>query len=160
MKIAYTNTKPHPVHIGSKIIMPNETREVDSTLVPDYQAPEPAVAAATDDVAVLLEKPVKEILPELTTLTDSALHALEAAEKGGKGRKGLLEAIATELLARANQGEVQILDLPLEQLLEAIKDPVRVPDAELALLYQAEENGQVREDVLEAISEEEARRAA
>jgi hypothetical protein len=158
-KVPYTNNTSRHMNVGGKLIAPGDTREVDQRDVPGFkQAAKPA-PAERDQVRELLEKGVKAIVSELPNLTDAQLIALADGEKAGKDRKSLLEAIAAEQLGRAQHEETQILDLPKDQLLAAIKDPNKVTNEDLEQLFQAEEAGQNREEILEAIDEEEARRA-
>jgi hypothetical protein len=107
-KIPYTNDTAAPVYVGGLLVKPGQTRMIDPADAPNYAA---ALAAGQATAAgepenptlKLLDRPVKDILPELPALTDAQLDELEAGEADGKTRKGVLEAIAEQRVLRAEE---------------------------------------------------------
>lgn len=104
-KIAYTNTGKNPVYIGGVMIPPDDTREVDASLVPGFK-PDAAASGAAEPtyiVDVLMQKPASEIMAAIPTLAIEDLEKLGEAEQTGPARKEVLAAIAEHLLSHANK---------------------------------------------------------
>lgn len=111
--VPYTNTGENNIHIGGKVIVPGETREVDETLVPGYgQALEPDADAdrnplddETEALLAILAGKVADVVAALPTLSVAQLDALENLEtEAEKPRKGILEAIDARRLELAEEG--------------------------------------------------------
>ena len=101
-KVPYTNTGKTIAHIDGKSIAPNDTREVDPTQIPGYQAEAPKQEPPADPVGALLKGKVKEITPAIPGLSDEDLDKVEAAEGAKKDpRVGVMKAVAEERLKRA-----------------------------------------------------------
>ena len=102
-KVSYTNETTKFQHVGGVTIPPGETRDVDPSLLPDYQpegkAPE---ALPIDVIAEMLKGNVKDISAELVNLSDDELIHAAALEQDGQNRKSLIEAMTAENLRRAN----------------------------------------------------------
>ncbi|MBA1147432.1 hypothetical protein H0Z60_10225 [Ectothiorhodospiraceae bacterium WFHF3C12] len=102
MKVPYSNDKPHPVHVGGKLIMPGDTREVDESLIPRTAPAEPVEPVDPGDpLLALLDGSVKEVTDALPGLDDDQVRQLRAAEESGKTRSTLIAAIDETLLERA-----------------------------------------------------------
>lgn len=98
------NDADHVIFVSGVMVLPKDGAMV---LVPD-EAPETPVAAPqeptlADQVAQLLQAPVKELVASLGTMTDDALQMMNALEQGAeKPRSSLLTALGDEILKRAN----------------------------------------------------------
>lgn len=102
-KVSYTNETRKFQHVGGVTIPPGETRDVDPSLLPDYQPEGKAPEAPPDDpIAELLKGNVKTISAELEALLDDELIHAAALEQDGQNRKSLIEAMTAENLRRAN----------------------------------------------------------
>ena len=106
-KIPYTNNTKKIQHIGSVMLFPGDSREVEETHLPDFKSHAPA-APPEEDTALaalleLLDRSVPEIEGALPSFSLEELETLEQAEQNGKTRKTLIEAIAEERLSRASQ---------------------------------------------------------
>ena len=106
-KIPYTNNTNKIQHIGTVMLFPGDSREVEETHLPDYKGHAPAQAPEEDTalaaLLALLDQSVPEIEQALPSLSLEELETLEQAEQNGKTRKTLIEAIAEERLSRASQ---------------------------------------------------------
>ena len=103
MKKIVTNTTESPMYVMGQMVPPGESVMVD---VPDVAAPPPEAPAPTlaDEVAVLLKKPVKELVALLASLSSDALDMMDVLEGGGENpRSTLLTAIGTEQMRRADE---------------------------------------------------------
>ncbi len=109
MKRIYIENKgPVAKFIGGKLLQPGEGREFDQVDVPAEHRPAaaPAEEEAPDTLQPLkelLEKSIKAITPDLPALSAEQLQQLRALEEADQNRKGVLEAIAAEVLRRANE---------------------------------------------------------
>ena len=101
--VAFTNHKEHAVHIGNKMVMPGDTREVEATLLPDYEPPEQAAAKPNMPLAEQLsEGKASDARAAIATLSDDDLQALADLEMNKKNqRSSVIEAIAKEQFKRA-----------------------------------------------------------
>lgn len=105
--IAYTNNTDTNIHIGGKIITPNNTREIDdSFLNPEFTNPPETEETVNENPLVeLLKGNVKAITEGIIALTDEDLIELEALETdSAKPRTSVLEAINKLQLTRADSG--------------------------------------------------------
>jgi hypothetical protein len=90
------------------MIPPGETRHFDADLVPLHLRPAPVEPEVDetryDPLAELIEGTVKEVAAALADLSDEDLSRLGDLEqaKGDAARKGVLSAIAEEILKRAD----------------------------------------------------------
>lgn len=100
-KVSYTNETRNFQHVGGVTVPPGETRDVDPSLLPDYQsegaAPE---APPRDPLAEMMTGSVKVISAELVHLSDEDLARALQLEQEGLSRKSMLEAITVENLRR------------------------------------------------------------
>lgn len=102
MKKIVSNDTNSPMYVNGQMVPPGESVVVT---VPDEAAPAPEPAAPTlgEEVALLLKKPVKDLVPELPGLSDDALNMMDLLEGGDeKPRTTLLEAIGVERVRRAD----------------------------------------------------------
>ena len=167
------NPGPNTMFVGGKMIPPGEGRDIDESLLPpehkDAPVEEEAKTPSLDKLlAEELKKPVRELIDGLHGLTQEALDRMEALEReAAKPRKGLLEAIATEKVARADEAmRLEALDKQLREILALpaadILDGLDAAEDEelkrMAVLEQGAE--QPRTEVLDAIAAELAARAA
>lgn len=102
-KVWYTNETNKFLHIGSVTIPPNETREVDESLLPGQKpkAEEAKTPVPPDAIAELLKKKVADVVAALHELSDDDLTKAAEQEQAGQNRKSVVEAIAAEQLRRA-----------------------------------------------------------
>ena len=108
--VPYTNNTEKTVHIGGATILAGETRDVDPSLLPDWN-PDPVhgldISASglgtndASDLASLLKSNVKTVIDALSNLTTEQLAEATALEQAGLARKSLLEALSAETLKRA-----------------------------------------------------------
>ena len=105
-----SNDTPNTLFVGGKMIAPGEGRDIDELDLPAElrePAPEPEeapVPGLDEELGNLLHESVKEITAQLGGLTHEALDRLAELERGREHpRKTLLEAVADELLRRANE---------------------------------------------------------
>lgn len=106
MKIPFHNETDKFQHIGGVTIPPFDTRDVEATLHPDYQAPKAEEEVPDNPLAALLKAAVKDIQPKLAELDMEQLTALEALEQESqKPRASLIEAIAAAKLALAGKDD-------------------------------------------------------
>lgn len=93
-----------PIFVGGVMIPPGETRHfADDLLPPEYRSAAPVVQDdLVDPFTELLDGNVAEVTGALDLLNREWLVRLEAMELAGKNRKGVLAAIAEEMLRRAN----------------------------------------------------------
>lgn len=103
-----SNDGPNTIYVGGKMIAPGEGRDIDERDLPPElrdapvveEAPEPSL---DDELAALLKGSVKEVTATLPALTHEGLDRLAELERGHEHpRKTLLEAIADEVLRRAD----------------------------------------------------------
>jgi hypothetical protein len=105
MKIPVENKTKMPIYVGSYMIAPGETRHFDEEDVPEHLRPAAdapvEVAAPTDPLAELLDGNVATVIAALTDLSLEDIERIGDLEQAGLARKGVLSAVAEELLARA-----------------------------------------------------------
>lgn len=103
MRVPIENKGQNTLFIGGMMIPGGETAHFEEDdLPPEYRrAAEPLAEAALDPLGDLLEGNVHEVVDGLSVLSDDFLARLEVLEGEGKKRKGVIEAIASERLARA-----------------------------------------------------------
>ena len=105
MKIPVSNTSAMPIYVGAAMIPPGETRHFDEQDVPHHLRPAPVAEAApqapADPLAELLKGNVAAVVAALPDLTDADVERLGELEQAGQARKGVLSAVAEELLVRA-----------------------------------------------------------
>lgn len=94
------NKGDSPMYVMGRMIGPGCAETVD--MPPDAEdevvlAPE----APENPLAVLLERPVKEVVSALDGLSDDELTDIEALEAAGQARKGVLKAVMELKLVRA-----------------------------------------------------------
>jgi hypothetical protein len=105
MLIPIENKTNTPKYVGGFLILPGETRLLDSSLLPSHlrPAPERAPAAPEADAASELSaKSIAEIREAVAGLTSGQMDklvALEAAKE--KPRSGVADAVTREKLRRA-----------------------------------------------------------
>ena len=102
MKKIVTNDSNSPMYVSGQMVPPGESVMVD---VPDEALPPAAPVAPTlaDEVALLLKKPVKELVGELAGLSSDALDMMDVLEGGAESpRSTLMTAIGTEQMRRAD----------------------------------------------------------
>lgn len=103
--VPYTNEGDTFITIGLTTIPPGQTREVDQTLLPDYQAPTIGEVSAELDphlpLRELLDGNVDTVLTALPDMPTDEIEILGELEQQGKARKTILGAIAELLLNRA-----------------------------------------------------------
>lgn len=137
-RIYIENTGPVAKFIGGKLLQPGEGREFDQVDVPAEHRP--AAAPATEEapdalqpLKELLEKSIKAITPDLPALAAEQLQQLRALEEADQNRKGVLEAIAAEVLRRANEQieaeEAERLQAALQTAREELSAALQVLDA-------------------------------
>lgn len=143
-KVAYTNPTGGYQHVGNKTIPPFETREIEETDHPNYQAPDKKPEQPRrPPLLSLLDNSVKDIVAEFPNLSDDELAALEEAEGNDKPRTTLMAAFKAERLQRADTHLGQDMDAWVESLqamnddelteqLDAFKDD----DGRLALIQE------------------------
>lgn len=105
-----TNDGPHTIYVGGKMIASGEGRDIDERDLPPElrDAPAPVVEEAgpslDDELGELLKQPVRIIVGGLSRKTHEALDRLAELERGHEHpRKTLLEAIADEVIRRADE---------------------------------------------------------
>lgn len=103
-QVPVENKGKSPIYVAGVMIPPGETRHfADDMLPPEFRSAAPVAAEveAGDPLAELLDGNVHEVMGGLDVLSADFLLRLEALEQAGKNRKGVLAAIAEELLRRA-----------------------------------------------------------
>ena len=103
-QVPIENKGNSPIFVGGVMIPPGETRHfADDLLPPEFRSSAPVVKdELTDPFAEILDGNVAEVTGALDLLNREWLVRLEAMEMAGKNRKGVLAAIAEEMLRRAN----------------------------------------------------------
>lgn len=106
-KIPVTNNGAMAMYVAGLMIPPGETRHFNPDQVPDHLRPaaaEPEPETPGDPLADLIKGTVKEIAAAIPGLSDEDLSRLGDLEQGegGAARKGVLSAIAEEILKRAD----------------------------------------------------------
>lgn len=162
-----TNDGAEIIYVGGKMIPPGEGRDIEEALLPPEHRDAPVREAdkqpSLDELlAELLHKPVKDLIDGLGNMTQEALERLETLEgESKKPRKTLLEAIAAEKMARADEA------MKNEQLAAELKKPVADLIAGLGAMEVAELDRmaalegaaeQPRTELLDAIAAEQAKR--
>lgn len=106
MKVPFFNDSKHYKTIGTTLVPPGETREVDAALLSGYQpllAPEPD--APRHIVDVLLAGPVSELLAALPSLAREDLELLGQREQVEAARREVLGAVSELLLNAASDDQ-------------------------------------------------------
>lgn len=103
MKVPYTNDTDQFSHIGPVTIAPHMTRDVEESHIPGYKKPGKVVEPEPDPFADLLEHNVQTVVASLGTMELADIEKLGEMEQTGAARKGVLSAIAEELLKRAEK---------------------------------------------------------
>lgn len=161
------NPGPNVMFVGGKMIPPGEGKDIDEALLPPEHRDAPTQEAGKQPsldelLAELLHKPVKELIDGLGGMTQEALERMETLEgESKKSRKTLLEAIAAEKMARADeamQNDLMAAELkkPVADLIAGLGALDGVELDRMAALEGAAE--QPRTDLLEAIAAEQAKR--
>lgn len=108
MKHGVTNTGRSPMYVAGQMIPPGETRHFDlRDLPPELRPAAPGKAdepPAENALEVLRARKVAEVvaaLPDLSSKELADLDLLELADP--KPRKGVLEAIAADVLRRSTE---------------------------------------------------------
>jgi len=103
MKVPFFNDSAHYRTVGTVLIPPHEVREVDATLLPDYQPDTPFAEPTLPRpiVDVLLEGGQSTLLASLPVLALEDLELLGEREQQGAARTAVLGAISEQLLSRA-----------------------------------------------------------
>lgn len=103
------NNTPNTIYVGGRMIAPGEGRDIDERDLPPEHRDAPVVVvhegpSLDDELAALLKESVKEIKDLLPGLTHEGLDRLAELERGYEHpRKTLLEAIADEVIRRADE---------------------------------------------------------
>ncbi|MCD4483725.1 hypothetical protein LQR31_04450 [Chromobacterium vaccinii] len=105
MKIPFYNDSEHYKTVGTQLIPPGETREVDATMLPGYAAAE---LALDDDAPVhivdsLLAGSLHELLSAIPVLAREDLELLGEREQAEGRRKDVLAAVSERLLTAASE---------------------------------------------------------
>ncbi len=94
-------------YVAGRAIPPQETRVFDAHevrhLVP-AEKKEPDVP--TDPVLDLLDRPIKDIIPDLPNLSGDDIQRLKLAEQNGNTRETLIKAIDKDLARRAEVAQL------------------------------------------------------
>ncbi|QZA80856.1 hypothetical protein [Deefgea piscis] len=104
--IPFTNETERFITVGLTTIAPGQTRDVDETLLPNYQPAANQSESNEADLAypalhALLASNVETVINALPDLPTDELEALGEIEQMGKARKTILGAVAELLLNRA-----------------------------------------------------------
>lgn len=104
MQVPIENKGSMPIYVGGMMIPAGETRHFsEDDLPPEFRSSAPVVQDdLADPFAEILDGNVHEVTGALDLLNREWLVRLEAMELAGKNRKGVLAAIAEEMLRRAN----------------------------------------------------------
>lgn len=114
MKIPYYNDTDHYKTVGTMLVPPGETREVDASMLSDFSA---ADLALDDDAPVhivdaLLAGSLFELLSAIPVLAREDLEQLGEREQAEGRRKDVLAAVSERLLTLASES----LGVPGESL--------------------------------------------
>lgn len=104
MRKAIENPTQMPIFVAGMMIPPGETRLIEDDMLPPehrQEAPIPEPEAPKDRIAEIADMKVDLILPILPDMSSEELARLQQLETEGKSRKTILEAIAAEVLKRA-----------------------------------------------------------
>ncbi len=120
--VAFTNNTKKTIHVGSKSIRPNETREVDPTMIEakhkkmvhgSFEEDERTTQPEINPLFEILDGKIPFVLTSIAEkdengefkYSDEDLKLLAEAEAEGNGstRKGVMEGLAEEILSRATQ---------------------------------------------------------
>lgn len=119
MKQPYHNDTDRFMHIGSVMIPPKCTRDVDPRLIPGANVESVPTDAPTSTLSDILKQNVAAVVLGLALLTDEELVELEALEKTGKNRNGVLREITHERLRRADASQTAPTEAPTDAPTEA-----------------------------------------
>lgn len=109
-RIPVINDTKMPIYVGSNIVPPGETRDFPESQVPVHLRPAPAEdtpAAAEagheeNPLVSLLDQKVDDVKAAIPGLADAEVELLgELEQMSGNPRKGVLSAVAEEILKRA-----------------------------------------------------------
>lgn len=97
----FTNDTDRIIYLGNATIPPGQTRDVEETLHPDFAAEPkgPAETEAADPLIELLKGTVATVSAGIEGLSVDELNQLADAERDGQNRKGVLGAIAEQIIA-------------------------------------------------------------
>ena len=109
MQVPIENKGAMPIYVGGMMIPAGETRHfAEDDLPPEFRSSAPVVNdELADPFAEILDGNVHEVTGALDLLNHEWLVRLEAMELAGKNRKGVLAAIAEEILRRANESAAE-----------------------------------------------------
>lgn len=145
------NPNKTPMHVGSDIVPPGETKDFPESRVPRHLRPaepvkeQPAASTINETLVELLKGSVKNISAALTDMSTAEVEMVGEMEQKGQNRKGVLAAVSTLLLARAAD--------------ENLAKIAAMSDDELAAaLLEAGTDINVNPDYLAALEAEDARR--
>ncbi|MBA8735326.1 hypothetical protein [Chromobacterium violaceum] len=105
MKIPFYNDSEHYKTVGTMLIPPGETREVDATMLPGFAAAELALDedAPVHIVDALLAGSLSELLSAIPVLAREDLEQLGEREQAEGRRKDVLAAVSERLLTVASE---------------------------------------------------------
>lgn len=156
MRIPVHNNTAMTIYVAGLMIPPGETRHFEEEQVPLHLRPAPVEqesepAAPADPLAELLQGSIAKITPELAAMSTENLEQLGELEQQGQARKGLLGAIAEELLKRASAAD-------LKTQLEAIPG-LSDDDLKAQLEAEAAKGDKANADLVAALKAESDKRA-
>jgi hypothetical protein len=159
-KVPYTNTTGRIRTVARQMVTPGETVYIDERDHPNYKPAKKSTQREpkqhSDPVLALLDNAVRDIVPQLPTLTTEQFDKIQQAERdGNKTRKSLKEAFDLEHLRRAEL--VETLGGDYDTILA---DLLSGTDAELAEGLDTERKGDARQPVIDALQDEIDRRKA
>ncbi|WP_290906208.1 hypothetical protein [Aquabacterium sp.] len=98
------NNSNAPMYVGNTMIPPGEGKLVDVPMrATAPAAAEPRGPNLVERMATFLDRPVKDIVPDLPELTHEALQLAESQEAAGQNRKTLITALQAECITRADE---------------------------------------------------------
>ncbi|MBU1692289.1 MAG: hypothetical protein KJ958_05480 [Gammaproteobacteria bacterium] len=161
-KIPVTNNTAMPIYVGSSMVPAGETRHFDIDHVPLHLRPvaaevEAPFALDNNALVALIGESVKNIIEAFPTLTLEELEQIGEIEQLGQNRKTLLSAIATEILKREGDSNLEFFLAGDDEAV--IANLARLEEPALVRLAEIETAGQNREAVVSAISAEQIKRA-
>lgn len=133
------------LHVGAAIVPPGETKDFPESRVPRHLRPQEKAAEApkpptiNETLAELLKGNVPTVVAALADMAAADIEQLELMEQAGQNRKGVLGAVAEELLNRAAQADLlakveAMSDETLAAELEAAKTDINIDPEYLAAI--------------------------
>jgi hypothetical protein len=117
------NKSNAPMYVGNTMIPPGEGKLVEvPTRAPIAAPAQPQGPNLVERMTTFLDRPVKDIVPDLAEVTHEALDLAESQELAGKNRKTLIEAIQAERLARADEKLQAEQAQQVDEALQAARD--------------------------------------